>query len=387
MTDTAPAARVLDVTRLVSRAGRILTGVDRVERAYLRAVLDDDAAAYGLCRTQLGYILIDRVGLEALLNAVHTNEWGRSDLTSRLLPGLDRRQRAGQSLIRNHAIARIRRQHLQRKLTALDPAIYYNVGHSALNDATLAAVKGAGLTCVVLLHDTIPLDFPQFQRPGSVEAFRTKLTVAARYADHIIAISTVTAADIARHTEGGPAITVAPIGHDPVAPQAMPQRPPYVMALGTIEPRKNHALLLDLWEAGAPGGYELLICGQRGWQNADVFARLDAGISGVTELPDQTDVQVRGLLANAAALVFPSHAEGYGLPLVEAAALGTPVLCGDLAICREVLGDFGVYLPIDDPYQWDNAITSLATAKAPHGSAAFVPPTWAAHFSKVFSLT
>lgn len=387
MTDNAPAARVLDITRLVSRAGRILTGVDRVERAYLRAILDGDAAAYGLCRTQLGYIIINRSGLQALLHAVVTNAWGRSDLISRLLPGLDRGQRAGQSLIRRHAIVRVRRQHLQSRLAALGPATYYNVGHSALDDTTLAAVKGAGMTCVVLLHDTIPLDFPQFQRPGTVEAFRTKLTVAARHADHIIAISNVTAADIARHMESGPAITVAPIGHDPVAPQRVPQRPPYVMALGTIEPRKNHALLLDLWEAGAPGGYELLICGQRGWQNAEVFARLDTGIAGVTELPDQTDAQISGLLANAAALVFPSHAEGYGLPLVEAAALGTPVLCGDLAICREVLGDFGVYLPIDDPYQWSNAITSLATATAPHGSAAFVPPTWAAHFSEVFSLS
>lgn len=386
MTNSTPATRVLDVTRLVSRAGRILTGVDRVERAYLRALLMRQDEIFGLCRTQLGYILIDRIGLDALNRAIEMGRWGGADLTSRLLPGLDHLQRAGQSLVRRHAIARVRRSQLRGRLSALSPATYYNVGHSALDSVTLGAVKGAGLGCVILIHDTIPLDYPEFQRAGTPEAFRAKLQIAAQYADQIVAISDVAAADIKRHAPGAAPITVAPIGLDLVEAATPVDRPPYVICLGTIEPRKNHALLLDIWEKGRPGGFDLLICGQRGWRNEEVFARLDAGVEGVAELPDQSDGAVRALLAGAAALVFPSRAEGYGLPLIEAASLGTPVLCGDLAICREVLGDFGVYLPLDDAYQWVHAIEELAAAPGPHRPNAFVPPTWDAHFSKVFSL-
>jgi hypothetical protein len=65
-THNPPPARLLDLTRLMRRAGKVLTGVDRVEAAYLRAMLHDDVPLFGLIRSRLGYILLDRAGLDAL---------------------------------------------------------------------------------------------------------------------------------------------------------------------------------------------------------------------------------------------------------------------------------------------------------------------------------
>lgn len=83
---------------------------------------------------------------------------------------------------------------------------------------------------------------------------------------------------------------------------------PYFITIGTIEPRKNHAFLLDLWE-GWEDALHLVICGNRGWKNEDVFARLDTvDRSRITELNGLEDAQMMGLLKGAKAALFPSFA-------------------------------------------------------------------------------
>lgn len=162
------------------------------------------------------------------------------------------------------------------------------------------------------------------------------------------------------------------------------------MTLGTIEPRKNHALLLDLWQ-DIPDAH-LLICGQRGWSNEAVFARLDAHPPRVHELPGLSDADVFGLISEAAGFLFPSFTEGYGLPPIEAAALGTPVICNDLPIYREVLGDIPIYVNVSQGYLWAETIKRLANEQTTHTSGAkgaldpFDPPSWDAHFKTVLSL-
>ncbi|NNE53715.1 MAG: glycosyltransferase [Sulfitobacter sp.] len=152
--------------------------------------------------------------------------------------------------------------------------------------------------------------------------------------------------------------TIRP-GPDPRSlPPDLPPDRPYFITVGTIEPRKNHAFLLDMWERMGPDAPPLLICGSRGWENADVFARLNAlrGKSAVRELPGLADTAVAALVQKAAGALYPTHAEGFGLALVEARALGARVLCNDLAVFQEILGDQVTFVSVKKPGDWLNKV-------------------------------
>ncbi|SEN09699.1 Glycosyltransferase involved in cell wall bisynthesis [Loktanella fryxellensis] len=392
-----PGARLLDVTRLASRAGLLPTGVDRVELAYLRALTADGGRpVFGLCRTALGFVLLDRIGLLALGQAVATRDFGRADWLSRLNRRLTPAARLGQSFVRRHAMARSTRRRLPRLLARVPAGFtYFNVGHSNLTDAVCRGIRACdGARIAILIHDTIPLDWPDMQRANTVAAFAAKLQVAQRHADRIICTSAACAADVTRHMAGHgpvPPIVTAHLGLDlprpapeEIPPGVMPLRP-YFVALGTIEPRKNHALLLDVWDNWGPGAPALLICGRRGWRNTEVFARLDAGVPHVHEVTDLSDGAIAALLAGSRGLVFPSFAEGFGLPPLEAASLGAPLICADLPACRELLGDWAVYVDPKDQYRWKKEVERLADATSRDRRAAFVPPSWTAHFRAVLS--
>jgi glycosyltransferase involved in cell wall biosynthesis len=169
----------------------------------------------------------------------------------------------------------------------------------------------------------------------------------------------------------------------PIATDAPAQ--PYFVTLGTIEPRKNHALLLNLW-AQMPNPPGLLILGGRGWSNAEVFARLDAlpDDSPIQERAGLSDGQIAFLLQGAQALLFPSFAEGFGIPALEAASLGTPVVAADLPVFQELLGEFAVYLDVTDSYSWMETIRRLATVGLAKRTVK-TPPNWAEHFKLVLS--
>ena len=388
--------RLLDLTRLISRAGRPMTGVDRVEFAYLCHLLAD-GPLYGLVRSSLGYVLLDERGCADLRDRIASQSWGAADRLSRIKRGMDPIRARAEADLRRICLARclpirlraMLRRHLPRGI------VYVNTGHTNLTDRVLSALQGIDARVSVFIHDTIPLDHPQFQRPGTVNSFRHFLTSAAR-ADLLICNSRQTEADLARHLGADrlPATVAAPLGLDLTAPGTAPDGPwqsPYFVILGTIEPRKNHALLLDLWDQ-IPDAH-LLICGSRGWENHATFAALDARPPRVHELPGLDDGQVAALLTGSAGLLFPSLAEGYGLPPVEAAALNVPVLLHDLPIYREVLGDIPVYADASDRYLWRNEILRLAEHhRADKGARAaqaprFSPPTWESHFKAVLTLT
>ncbi|WP_394151721.1 glycosyltransferase [Loktanella salsilacus] len=388
-------ARLLDVTRLASRAGLVATGVDRVELAYLQAFTQNaDVPVFGLCRTALGFVILDRAGLIALGEAYKSRKFSKPDLLSRLNRRLSDAARRGQSFVRRHAVARARRAKLKRLLKHVPvPFTYFNVGHSNLVRTVCRAIKSRqGAEIAVLIHDTIPLDWPALQRPATVADFRSKLIVAGKFADRIICSSAACALDVRRHLAAlgsVPPVIVAHLGVEPSTPVpediplgVMPLRP-YFVVLGTIEPRKNHALLLDIWDDWGPGAPELLICGRRGWLNKEVFDRLDAGVPHVREVPDLSDGAIAALLLGAQGLLFPSLSEGFGLPPIEAAALGVPVLCADLPPCRELLGDWAVYVDAQDRYSWTKEISRFLQTAPQDRAGRLSPPTWSAHFRKV----
>jgi glycosyltransferase involved in cell wall biosynthesis len=403
-----PAARLLDITRTIRRAGRVPTGVDRVERAYLRHLPTLPEPLFALARTTLGYILLDTGGIGAIAARVDGRQpWGPADRLALMARRQPLTVRQAESDLRRFALDRCLPARLDRMLARHLPAgtAYLNVGHSNLTDRVLAAVRdGAGGRIAVLLHDTIPMDFPHYQRPGSAAKFAAMLARVRAGADLVICNSAHTARRARAHMGNWgpvPETIVARLGVDVPVPGTLPDgfdpARPWFMALGTIEPRKGHDLLLDLWDElqadTRPDTPRLLICGARGWNNAAVFRRLDKlppdGL--VQEMPGLNDGQVAALLQGSCGLLFPSRAEGYGLPPIEAAALGVPVVCTDLPSLREVLGDIPVYAAETDRYLWRNMIGNLAGGRGRDqpGQAhrQFIPPDWAQHFKTVLSFT
>tara|TARA_R110002020_G_scaffold475452_1_gene710148 strand:- start:26713 stop:27957 length:1245 start_codon:yes stop_codon:yes gene_type:complete len=398
-----PPARLLDFTRLMRRAGGVWTGVDRVELAYLAELVAGDVPVWGLARTPLGYVLLDHSGLSGFYRRlIGEAQFAAPDLLSRMQRGMHDTARRALTDARKCAVARALPRGLVRMLARHLPAgtAYLNTGHSNLSERVLTAVRALeGARIAVLVHDVIPLEYPQYQREGTVAAFERKMQRVQRYTDLIIYNS----ADTRQRTErvmapwgNVPAGIVAHLGTmDPVPdhsilPADLPPAAPYFITVGTIEPRKNHALLLDVWDRLGPDAPVLLICGSRGWNNEAVFARLDSlgPDARVREVSGLADGALSALVEGAHAMLFPSHAEGFGLPAVESLRMGTPVLCSNMATFREILGDNAVYLDDTTVKIWEEAVVDWS--RRPRDTLRvrdFEAPDWAAHFKIALSFT
>ncbi|MDQ2094270.1 glycosyltransferase family 4 protein [Rhodalgimonas zhirmunskyi] len=408
-------ARLLDLSRIISRAGKTLTGVDRVELAYLKALIAQDTPCFGLVKTSVGFILLDREGMRGIARRAEEEEpWGKADRLSRVFRKLDDSARRGQSDARRLAMARTHRRGLGKMLARHLPegSSYLNVGHSNLSDRVLHSVKhGAKARIAVMIHDAIPLDHPLYQTPVSVERFRDILGRVRAMADLVIYNSQATRRAVEGHMrhmgDKIPQGVVAHLGVDLPAstpgdlPKGLPPEGPYFVSVGTIEPRKNHALLIDIWErlvkqTPPQEMPHLVICGTRGWMNEEVFFRLDrSALMGefVHEYADLSDGAVAALLEGASGALYPSFAEGYGLPMIEAAARGVPVVCAELPVFGELLKDYPIYASLKDSYLWQRRITSLAgigrakRADGPKRETPLTPPTWDDHFNVILKLT
>ena len=174
-----------------------------------------------------------------------------------------------------------------------------------------------------------------------------------------------------------------------------PAEPGFV-ALGTIEARKNHMLLLDIWAklAARKQGTvpKLLLIGQRGWECDAVFARLATDPlhrGSVIELNDCSDEEAFGHVARARALLFPSLAEGFGLPLIESLAIGTPAIASDLPVFREIGQGVPDLIDPADADAWLKAVEDYADPGNARRRAqlqrlkAFRLFTWGDHFATI----
>jgi glycosyltransferase involved in cell wall biosynthesis len=194
----------------------------------------------------------------------------------------------------------------------------------------------------------------------------------------------------------GPPIRVAPLGLDPAPPLPVgpaPTRDPrHIVMLGTIEPRKNHELALAVWEIlaerRAPERMpHLHIIGRAGWRVEGLMARLNGHPMNGRFLHlhgPLPEAETAAHLARAGALLYPSLAEGFGYPPLEALRAGALPICSALPVFRETLGSSAVYVPDFEPYSWVERIEKYLDGSLPRPDPdAARGQDWAAHFGIV----
>ncbi len=281
--------------------------------------------------------------------------------------------------------------------------VLFNTDHKGLEFARYASgLVRRGARAVIFLHDLIPLTHSEFCRPGERGHHERRVRNALIMAQGIIVNSQDTLTELTRFAARSnlplPPAVVAPLASGLPAYTAGP-RPiaqPYFVMVGSIEPRKNHWMLLNIWrrmvECTGALAPRLVIIGQRGWECenvVDLLERCEPLKGVVIEKGACTDAELVTYLRHAQALLLPSFTEGFGIPIVEALSLGTPVIASDLAVFREIAADIPEYVdPLDGP-KWMSIITEYArpgsaarTAQCKR-MAGFVPKSWADHLGIV----
>ncbi len=240
-------------------------------------------------------------------------------------------------------------------LLMADAAWHYDASHA------IEQARHQGCRVVLMVYDLIPLRQPEYCAPLVSVIFGAWLRRMLPIVDAVICISQATESDLKDYAAKA-GLTLPPTGHfrlgcDPARRASvntvrteiahfLSQPGASFAAVGSFEPRKNYAWLLEvfekLWSQGR--NHRLLIAGRRTADGQGLVNKLiqhpEQGKRLLTIL-DASDQELDHVYAHARALLFPSLAEGFGLPLVEARTRGCPVIGSDLPVFRELADDGG----------------------------------------------
>jgi len=220
----------------------------------------------------------------------------------------------------------------------------------------------APVPTVVTVHDLSFFTHPEWHQPAKVAFFRAAISLAARRASAIVAVSATTSALLSEWKEPRMPVHVIPHGvdhlrfrpddpgdNDEGALVRLGIRPPYVAFLGTLEPRKDVPTLVRAFDtlADAHPDLTLVLAGAPGWGLDAVEAAVGAARHGdrvrLTGFVAEADMPA--LLRRAAAVAYPSLEEGFGLPVLEALACGAPVVTTSGTVMEEVAGGAAFLVP------------------------------------------
>jgi len=232
--------------------------------------------------------------------------------------------------------------------------------------------------CIVTVHDLAYLKFPDRFSTARRLYYRTSVVRGARRAAHVIADSESTRQDLIE-LGGIPAerITVVHLGvEDTFAPvddaaaaarvrakYSLPHR--FFLFVGTIEPRKNVASIVEAYtQLAGDLDIDLVIAGRRGWKFGPLYRQIErTAPAGRILMPGRIDDEdLPALYSCAEAFVWPTLYEGFGLPLLEAMACGTPVITSDIDVVREVVGDAAMLVDPRSPAELADAMRRVVSA-------------------------
>jgi glycosyltransferase involved in cell wall biosynthesis len=219
---------------------------------------------------------------------------------------------------------------------------------------------------VVTIHDMSFVRFPDFAEKKNLRYLSTVIRDTVARADAIITDSRFSADEI------GTLLKVSPdrifpihlgVAADCVRPASerlasVRQRyglsRPYLLTVGTLEPRKNLSFLVEVFEQLETFDGELVIAGMRGWKFEPILARMRSSpqAARIRYLEYVDDADLPALYAGAELLALTSHYEGFGLPVLEAMACGTPVVSSTGGSLPEIVGQAGITVPGFDPAAW-----------------------------------
>lgn len=259
---------------------------------------------------------------------------------------------------------------LWHRLNAPLPRVeWFTGGPLALFHATdFVLAPSAARRKLVTVHDLAFLFYPDAAMPSLHRYLNVVVPRSVRRADAIIADSQHTARDLTEQWQIPPQrITVVPgaVDHthfrpvtDPVQVKAVRERygiggGPYILALSRLEPRKNFVRLIDAFAAAratATLPHRLIIGGKQGWLYDSIYARVqELGLQEAVVFPGfVADADLPALYSGAEFFAYPSLYEGFGLPIVEALACGTPVLTADNSCLPEAGGPGALYVKAEE---------------------------------------
>ena len=384
MADSQMREILIDVTRLLGRfiKGRLPTGVDRVCLAYIQYF---SGRAKAVVRIKERTLLLPYTASQKLFDELLCPS---SDFNWKVL----------------WLVGREFTKHQDKH--NFQGAFLFNTGHSGLEKSTYPdQLQRLGVKPVFLVHDLIPITHPEYCRYGELNKHQKRMNNVLGFASGVIANSQATLDQLENYAQINgyemPPAVVALLASPGFPSPALNRliHEPYFVVLSTIEPRKNHWLLLQLWRrlvetmgAEAP---KLVVIGQRGWECenvVDLLERCEHLRGVVIELNVCSDADLATYLHHAQALLFPSFTEGYGMPLVEALSANIPVIASDLPAFREIAGDVPEYLDPLDGIGWMKCITAYINTDSVERVtqlkriAHFVPPSWSTHFQLVEEL-
>ncbi len=283
-----------------------------------------------------------------------------------------------------------------------------SVGDDWLNKevGAIAALRQRyGLRCVVMCHDLIPIMFPDFFPRRVATLFRHHWTAMFTVADRILVNSRRVEADIRAfcrqaHIATGDIVRVRP-GCDLIEPDPARKIPAglepgkFALYVSTIEPRKGHAMLIDIWRQlvadGIPQrhGFKLLLAGRAGW-NVEAVMRQIADGPALLHVAAADDRMISAFYRDAAFCLFPSNYEGFGVPIIEAFAHGKAVIASTGGALPETVGSLSPGLPADDRQAWLATIRAWIEDERIRRSweqkirASFTHPRWAEAAAEIF---
>jgi glycosyltransferase involved in cell wall biosynthesis len=256
------------------------------------------------------------------------------------------------------------------------PWAIHRTGINLLHALAFVSPVATFIPTVVTVHDLSFLRFPERFRPANRLYLSTMTRLSCRRARRIIAVSQATADEIVRLLGITPAridVVAHGVHHAhfrPMPPdqveafrqqQGLPER--FVLFVGTLEPRKNLTTLIEAFARTeiVRQGVKLVIAGGKGWYYQEIFKRAEElGLADVVRWAGFIPGDELPLWYNTATIfVYPSLYEGFGMPLLEAMACGTPVIGSDTSCLPEVVGDAGLLVPPHDALELAQRLDQL----------------------------
>jgi len=251
-------------------------------------------------------------------------------------------------------------------LLLLDSSWHLNILEAVKN------IKKSDVKIIAIIYDLIPLSHPQFCDESLIWFFENWFDGASKMCDGFIAISQSVENDVRKVIKNKSSLLYADkyfnnfvLGSDikkDIERSIVPKNVKKLfkkntntyLLVSTIEPRKNHAYLLDAFDVlwGKNHDIQLVFIGRLGWKNQDILNRIYTHPRYNTHLfmfNNLDDTALMYCYQHSTMLLFPSYAEGYGLPIVESLNYGLPVMASDIAVHREVGKDIVNYFDINNP--------------------------------------